>query len=211
MRFHLAIVVAVLQGLLCPAHGQGQQPAPPASVTSKSGAGSVAPASFDRFPNVVLYTQENTAVHFYDDLVKGKVVLINFFYTHCRERCPRSTANLAKLQEEFGDELGREVVMLSITVDTQNDDPEVLKRYASMFRARPGWYFLTGKQDDVDQLRRKLGVFDFDGDKSKHTGVLIYGNDALGTWTATYAMLKPGFLARNVKRLMVVKQGAAAD
>src|SRR5215470_13277033 len=144
MRIHLAVLLG-FAGLLSLVKAQGQQTAISALLVKNSGAGSVrttaGPANFATFPNVLLYTQENAPVHFYDDLVKGRTALINFFYTNCKERCPRSTANLAKLQDEFGDHLGRDVVMLSITVDTQHDNPETLKHYAAMFKAKPGWYF----------------------------------------------------------------------
>ena len=40
----------------------------------------------DRFPNLVLKTHEGKNVRFYDDLLKGKIVLINFFYATCKER-----------------------------------------------------------------------------------------------------------------------------
>jgi protein SCO1 len=157
------------------------------------------------FPNVTLRTQNDRPVRFYDDLLKGKVVLINFFFAGCTNFCPRTTANLAKLQDLFGDHFGREVVMLSITVDPAADTPAVLKKYAAPFRPKQGWYFLTGKKRDIDQIRRKLGVYDSDAEKTNHTGVLIYGNETLGTWTATHAMVRPELIAKSVSRLIVSK------
>src|SRR5947199_6670706 len=53
----------------------------------------------DRFPNVVLTTQEGKTVEFYDDLVKNKIVLINFFYAQCEKQCPTNTANLRRVQK----------------------------------------------------------------------------------------------------------------
>src|SRR5437867_2276285 len=89
------------------------------------------------FPNVVLLTQDDNALRFYDDLVKGKVVLISFMYTSCRSICPTTTANLAKVQEALGDRLGREVFMLSLSIDPDTDRPDVLKRFAEKFQAKP--------------------------------------------------------------------------
>ncbi len=40
----------------------------------------------DRFPNLVLKTHQGRNVRFYDDLLKGKIVLINFMYATCKER-----------------------------------------------------------------------------------------------------------------------------
>src|SRR5437870_6607051 len=57
------------------------------------------------FPNVVLRTHENKRVRFYDDLIKNKIVAINFMYAHCEGVCPRITSNLEKRSEEHTSEL----------------------------------------------------------------------------------------------------------
>src|SRR5213080_1947542 len=76
-----------------------------------------------RFPNVALRTQDNRAVRFYDDIVKDRLVIISFMFTSCTSQCPRSTANLAKVQDALGDRLGRDVFMASISVDPERDTP----------------------------------------------------------------------------------------
>ena len=162
-------------------------------------------AAVEQFPNVSLRTQDDQPVRFYDDLLKGRVVMINFFFTGCTNYCPRTTANLSKLQDMFGDHFGRDVVMLSISIDPTSDTPAVLKKYAAPFHPKQGWYFLTGKKNDIDQIRRKLGVYDSDAEKTNHTGVLIYGNEKLGTWTATHAMVKAELIAQSVSRLIISK------
>jgi len=154
------------------------------------------------FPNVLLRTQSGAAVRFYDDVLKGRVVTINFFFTTCTTICPRTTANLVKVQDALGASLGRDVMMISITVDPNTDTPPVLERYARAHGARPGWFFLTGSQKDIDQVRRHLGVNRDGGDnKTQHTGMLSYGNEATGQWAATPAMADPAQIARSVLRL----------
>lgn len=61
-----------------------------------------------RFPNVVLRTQENMEVRFYDDLLRNKTVLINFMYTACKDDCLLATANLALVQRILGSRIGKE-------------------------------------------------------------------------------------------------------
>src|SRR5436189_184488 len=52
------------------------------------------------FPNLVLTTHEGRSVRFYDDLIKDKIVTLNFFYTQCEDgRCPMATANLVRVQK----------------------------------------------------------------------------------------------------------------
>src|SRR5262249_13197399 len=68
-------------------------------------------------PNVTLITHQGRRVRFYDDLVKGKVVAINFMFTRCGQFCPITTANLAQVQAALGARVGRDVFLYSITLD----------------------------------------------------------------------------------------------
>ena len=63
------------------------------------------------FPNVKLQTQDGKTVRFYDDLIKDKIVTINFFYAKCEGICPTVTANLARVQKILGESVGREIFM----------------------------------------------------------------------------------------------------
>src|SRR6266850_2331875 len=101
-------------------------------------------ARFDvagHLPNVTLRTQDGVRVRFYDDLVKGKTVLINFMFTSCTAHCPFTTANLAKVQQALGPYAGRDVFLISISIDPANDVPATLASYAARFGAGPGWTF----------------------------------------------------------------------
>jgi protein SCO1/2 len=154
----------------------------------------------DHFPNVRLRTQRGEEVRFYDDLVKGKAVLISFMFTSCTAQCPRETANLAKLQHALGARAGRDLFMLSISVDPVHDTPPVLQRYAQTFGAQPGWTFATGRAADIVRIQQQLGAYQRDG--SPHTGMLIYGNEAKGWWAATPIMQNAASLARIVLRVV---------
>lgn len=140
------------------------------------------------FPNVALRTHENKTVRFYDDLVKGKHIMINFMYASCSDSCPVQTANLALVQKALSERVGRDIFMYSITLDPLHDTPEVLKEYAGRFDIGPGWLFLTGRPEDTELIRRKVGFVDsdpiVDRDKTNHIGVVLYGNDRLDRWAA---------------------------
>jgi cytochrome oxidase Cu insertion factor (SCO1/SenC/PrrC family) len=60
-------------------------------------------AESSHFPNVELITQDGKKVHFYDDLIKGKIVAIDLIYTTCQYSCPLETARLAQVQKKLGD------------------------------------------------------------------------------------------------------------
>ncbi len=152
----------------------------------------------DYFPNVPLVTHEGKTVRFFDDLIKDKVVLINFIYTTCAESCPLETARLREVHTILGDRVGRDVFMYSITIDPERDTPEVLKNYAKRFRVGgPGWTFLTGKEEDITLLRRKLGLYieDIQDGSNDHNLSLIMGNQASGRWRKGSPFENPYVLA----------------
>jgi protein SCO1/2 len=158
-----------------------------------------------RIPDVELTTHERRVVRFYGDLVKGRVVVVNFMYTSCADQCPLTTANLVAVQEMLGDRVGRDIFLYSVTLDPARDTPDVLKRYAERHGVKPGWTFLTGKRPAIETLRRALGVYDrdpaVDADRSQHAGLLVYGNDALRRWAAAPALAAPGTLIRGIRRV----------
>jgi len=154
----------------------------------------------DHFPNVPLITHEGERVRFYDDLIKDKFVTINMVYTSCKLTCPLVTANLVRVQDLLKERVGRDLFMYSITIDPKRDTPRVLKRFASAHGVGKGWQFLTGKPDDIEQLRRKLG-FRWadpvrDANKDNHTGNLRYGNEPLMLWGTVPGIANPSWVAK---------------
>jgi protein SCO1 len=155
-------------------------------------------------PNVELTTHLGRKVRFYDDLVKGKVVAINFMYAKCRGACLPATAHLAEVQQALGDRMGREVSFLSISLDPDQDTPNALSEYAKAHDAGPGWYFLTGKHEDIELLRRKLGAYELDpvvdADLTQHAGIVILGNEPKGRWKAISALSNPVRIRQAIER-----------
>ena len=174
--------------------GQG-----PAGVTG-------ADSSASPLSNVVLQTQDGRSVRFYDDLVKGRVVMINFMFTTCRRACPGTTTNLRRVQRALRDHVGRDLVMLSVSLDPEHDTPEVLKEYARVYGAGPGWYFLSGRREEIELLRRRLGVYDLnpvrDADRTRHAGLVVLGNEPMERWSAISGRAKPRQIVEAVERVM---------
>ena len=149
------------------------------------------------FPNTELITQDGKKVKFYDDLVKGKIVVIDLIYTHCVDSCPLETARLAQVQTMLGDRVGKDVFFYSISIDPEHDTPQVLKEYAEKYHAKPGWLFLTGKKDDIDLLSKKLGLYTEPdpNDRDGHTPSVLIGNEETGQWMRNSATDNPRFLS----------------
>ena len=179
-----------------PSADSSKSEAPKPKTASEAAAG--------YFPDLLLTTQNDTPVRFYTDTMKGKVVVIDFLFTTCTGACPLMTANLAKVQKYLGEHMGREVNFISLTVDPAVDTPEALKKYADQFHVGNGWYFLTGKKENVDWVLYKLGGYV--EDKGDHSTLLIIGNEATGQWMKMFAMSKPEEIANAVLEMISQKK-----
>jgi protein SCO1/2 len=150
--------------------------------------GSALPASAEQwhgnyFPNFELTDQDGVTHKVYDDLLKDRVVAINFIYTRCKDVCPADTAQLSRVQDLLEGQLGKDVFLYSISLDPDNDSPDALKTYMHMFGVKPGWSFFTGKKADIELLERKFGLIGREGTGLKdHAISFIIGNERTGQW-----------------------------
>ena len=144
-------------------------------------------------PDVRVLDQDGKAVRFYTDLVKDRVVAVNFVFTTCTTICPPMGANFAKLQKLLGDRAGRDVHLISVSVDPATDTPERMKAWAQKFGAGPGWTLVTGDREEVTRLLKSLGVYT--ANISDHSPLVLLGNDARHQWTRAYGLAAPAKLA----------------
>src|SRR5260370_12680921 len=153
-------------------------------------------------PNIPLLTHEGKQVRFYDDLIKDKIVTINFFFSRCKDICPLVIANLVKVQKILGDQVGRDLFMYSFTLKPEEDTVDVLKRHMEMHGVRPGWTFLTGKPKDMELLRRSVGFTNpdpkLDQDINQHIENVRYGNEPLMLWGVCPGMAHANWTAESI-------------
>jgi protein SCO1/2 len=150
-------------------------------------------------PDVTVRTQDGEEKSFYSDLVAGRTVAINFVFTTCTTICPPMGANFGRLQDELGERLGRDVHLISVSVDPTTDTPQRLKAWGAKFGARDGWTLVTGEQQTVERLLKALQVFN--ADINEHSPVVLIGNDAAGEWTRAYGLAGPKKLEEIVTRV----------
>ena len=155
--------------------------------------------------NRTLYTDTGRKVRFYDDLVRGKVVTVNLAYTRCTKNCPTGFRALAELQKMLGDAPGKDVFMYTLTLDPEHDTPSVLRAARREYGAGPGWRFLTGSVDAIEEVRRSIGLYDLDpkidADRSQHSGILVMGNDPLDRWCRVPLGFKPEQIYAALRRV----------
>ena len=160
-------------------------------------------------PDIAVLDQHGNKLNFYSDLIKDKTVAINFIFTNCTTICPPLAATFARLQKEMGDRIGKDVHLISISVDPVTDTPERLKAWGAKFKAGPGWTFVTGEKQEMDKLLNALGAAV--SKREDHTPAMIIGNDTKGVWTRTYGLAKINQILGVINDVMAGKVSEASE
>ena len=167
----------------------------------------------DRFTNIELKTENGSPVRFYDDLVRDQIVIITFFYTRCSGICAPTNEGIVELRKLMAGTLGKDVRFLSISLDADFDKPEVMKAFAAHYKSGdpeeekslPQWDFLCGDWDEINLLRREMGVYDLDpvldSDRSQHAGIMTFGNDRTNRWSAIASTMPPETLMTAILKI----------
>jgi protein SCO1/2 len=127
-------------------------------------------------PNFKLLDQNRRHVEL--SKFSGKIVALDFVYTRCAlpDFCFRTSNNFARLQKRFKENLGRDLVLLTVTFDPAHDQPDVLLKYSATWKASPSWHFLTGTPADVQKVCALFGLDAFQDEgllnHSLHTAVI---------------------------------------
>jgi len=127
-----------------------------------------------------LLTQDRKRVRFKSDVIADRLVAMTFIYTTCTTVCPVYNAIFTQLQDLLGERLGTDVVLVTMTLDPARDVPRRMKKEAKKFKAKPGWVYLTGKKQNVDQVLRGLDAYF--ADFTQHPPMAIVGDGRTGTW-----------------------------
>jgi protein SCO1/2 len=197
------LLLALSVSLLFAASAAAQtKPAEPHDHSHMAKTSAEPTAAEEYFSDVELIDQDGKKVRFYSDVLKGKTVVVNAFFTTCTSVCPPMNRNMQKIQEALGARVGRDVFLVSITVDPEVDTPTRLKEYSKKFNAGPGWIFLTGKKENLDWALYKLGQYV--EKKDDHKTIFIIGNEPTGLW-------KKAFGIANVAELVQVVESVVND
>ena len=178
----LAALPALAQQPPADPHAGHHMPAPQAEP------GEPSPAQ-KYFGDIPLVNQDGKEMRLYSDLIKDKIVVIDVMFTSCTGACPIMSSTFAKIQDRLGDRIGKDVFLISISVDPVNDTPAKLKEYAARFNAKPGWYFVTGPKENVDAALKKLGQYV--ESREAHQNLFLIGNDKTGLWKKAFGLAKP--------------------
>jgi cytochrome oxidase Cu insertion factor (SCO1/SenC/PrrC family) len=202
LKRHAFVLLIVCASLIAQANGQTPPKATAAGVLSPPASGRTIEIDDTRIllPDVDVRTQEGKKARFYSDLVKDKVVLLSFFFTSCTYVCVRQGGNLSEVKARLGERLGRDVFLISISMDPKADTPQKLKGWGHAFGAGPGWTLVSS---DTPEMNRMLKAFtgNSPGPQDTHSSLVFIGNDRTGQWKTVDGMRDPAFLTKLIEQM----------
>ena len=174
-----------------------------ASIASAAPKTDFHQAGLNYFTDIELVDQNGEKVRFYSDLLAGKVVIINSFFATCNGSCPVMSGTFRKIQAALGDRLGRDVHLISISVDPETDTPAQLRKFAGEAKAQPGWHFVTGDKKNVQQALYKLGLLT--DTKESHTAIVLIGNEPKGVWKKAFGLAAADEVVKLVQEVVAAE------
>jgi protein SCO1/2 len=153
--------------------------------------------------DVPLLDASGRRVRLAQDVIGNRIAVVNFIYTTCTTVCPVASATFQQLQKRLEPSLGKDVVLVSITVDPIRDTPRRLRAYAARYEAGEGWAWLTGTKPDVDSVLKGFGAYapSFED----HPAMVLVG-DANG-WTRLLGFPSVDDLAARIETMQAAREG----
>jgi protein SCO1 len=158
-------------------------------------------------PDIEVVNQDGRHVRFNSQVVDGRIAIVTGFFTSCSAMCPITQEKLSQVAKLLGPRLGKDVVIVSVSVDAENDTPARMKDWGEKFHIGPGWTLLSGKRDQVDTLLKSLGLFV--ELRQRHQSALMIGSAATG-WVRVSSWTPSEKLARLAESMSSSKPVANA-
>jgi protein SCO1/2 len=150
-------------------------------------------------PDVTLVDQAGRSARLAALLSPDRPIALNFFFASCRTICPVMTSTFAQMRKELGHD-GDGLRVVSVTIDPDQDTPEVLKGYAERFSAGDGWTFLTGDAGKILDVQRAF--FADTGGKFNHKLLYLFRAAGSKSWVRVEGLANAADLAGEVRGLV---------
>jgi len=152
------------------------------------------------FTDLEVVDQNGKKLRFYSDVLKGRVVLINFIFTNCPDACPMVTHKLMQVRNLMAESIKDDVWFISVSVDPERDTPEAMKEFATKQGVDESrWLFLTGSKENLTYIVKQLGQYT--QEVEAHSTLMLAGNDRTRHWTRVMPMVPPQGVAQQLRAL----------
>lgn len=172
--------------------------APPAAARAEEKPGYQRTEANYTAPDVTLINQRGERVRLRELIRTDRPLLLDFVFTSCTTICPILSANFVNLQKRLGPESAN-FRFVSISIDPENDTPDVTAEYLARYRAAPGWDFLTGRREDVEQVMRAFNAYV--ANKMTHLPLMFLRSPKSGRWVRISGLLGTGDLLAECRKL----------
>jgi protein SCO1/2 len=129
------------------------------AMPKKQEAGTLSNMVQLKVPDLELLNQDGEKGRFVSDFIGDRLAAITFTYTTCTTACPVLDGIFLKVQDKIADQLGKEISLITLSIDPVTDIPQRLKAHTQKIKAQPGWNFLTGKKEAVNRILKALEVY----------------------------------------------------
>jgi cytochrome oxidase Cu insertion factor (SCO1/SenC/PrrC family) len=185
-------------GLAVPAVGLAEATATPQAGPTKEAAAEEKARKY--FTDLEVIDQNGRKLRFYSDVLKGRVVLINFIFTNCPDACPMVTHKLMQVRNMMVPAIKDDVWFISVSVDPERDTPEAMKEFAQKQGVDESrWLFLTGDKKNLEFIVKRLGQYT--QEVEAHSTLMLAGNDRTRHWTRVMPMVPPEGVAQQLRAL----------
>ncbi len=150
-------------------------------------------------PQVRLVNQDGLEKDLNKVLDSDKLVIVDFIFTTCTTICPVLSAGLTGFHQALGDKAS-EVILVSITIDPEHDNPEILKAYSQKYQMKSGHELLTGSKQDIFSVMK---AFDADmPNKMTHYPLTFLRAPGKQEWVRIFGLLSVNDLMKEYDKLM---------
>jgi len=155
-----------------------------------------------------LLDQDGRSLRFRTDAVGDRIVVVGFLYTTCTTVCPVTSQLMLQAQDKLGARVGRDVGVITVTVDPVRDTPARLKEYAGRLGSGAGWTWLTGAKPQVDEVLKAFGAYT--PNYLEHPPLVMVGDAKSGRWMRFYGFPSPDQLVKAVDDLTAARAKAGS-
>ena len=150
-------------------------------------------------PDVVLADADARPVRLRELLATNDPVMLNFVFTTCGTICPVMVKVFADVPARLG-AATKNLRMISISIDPDNDTPARLKAYSKEFEAGERWKFLTGRVQDIKAVQ--LAFDSYRGDKMNHEPLTLMRHAPGKPWVRIDGFASPDELVREYRKVV---------
>lgn len=150
-------------------------------------------------PEVTLVNQDGVKVKFSKLLNSKKVVMVDFIFTTCTTICPVLSAGFANFQRRIGPG-SKDVHLVSISIDPENDTPKRMREYLKRYDAKPGWDFLTGSKADIEKVVKALDAYT--PSKMSHLPLALLYASTNNRWVRIYGLIGTSDLLNEYEKVL---------